>query len=354
MAAFRKYKDIQIKTLVVPTVVEIPFGSEFLERYDFAVFDQTLSSFEPHFFKREVLDKEEILLANASSDAKGIQYLLDNNSSTYTEYSLSETGEGQAQIVLTSMNPVTSSRLTFLLARFVALPNTIKISVEEESKEKIVVAEQKIEKTTILFPKTTASKWIITFHYSQPLWIAELRLHQDDTPKISIQALRFLAQPDHNYRVYFDSDRNPEKRSIGEAGNLSSDTGVVVLPEATSQNNPEYIIADQDKDSVPDIQDNCVSVANVDQYDRDGNKRGDVCDDFDRDGLVNNGDNCPNIPNRDQQDTDGDGQGDVCDGEESRITEREPWLPWVAMGLGTLVIVGLFLATRRGGRDVKN
>ncbi len=83
----------------------------------------------------------------------------------------------------------------------------------------------------------------------------------------------------------------------------------------------------------------CVQTANVDQKDIDGNGRGDVCDDYDRDGLITIKDNCPSDPNRNQIDTDGDGLGDVCDKEESRLTEKNPWLPWAGMGFAAVVLV---------------
>jgi hypothetical protein len=68
-----------------------------------------------------------------------------------------------------------------------------------------------------------------------------------------------------------------------------------------------------------------------------------VCDDFDRDGVMNSADNCPEDTNRNQSDVDADGIGDVCDPEESRITERYAWLPWVGIGLAGIVLVVLFV-----------
>ena len=57
---------------------------------------------------------------------------------------------------------------------------------------------------------------------------------------------------------------------------------------------------DHDGDGIPDMCDNCPSVANPDQQDTDGDLVGDACD------------NCPAVPNLAQGDSDGDGRGDAC------------------------------------------
>ena len=94
---------------------------------------------------------------------------------------------------------------------------------------------------------------------------------------------------------------------------------------------------DTDSDTIADIADNCVNVANTDQANADGDARGDLCDncvsvadssqqdsdgdsvgdacdpDTDGDGIANAADNCPAAANADQADNDGDGTGNVCD-----------------------------------------
>ena len=133
--------------------------------------------------------------------------------------------------------------------------------------------------------------------------------------------------------------------TLGEAGNLASNEEVVRIPELFTILNPIYKIADIDNDGLPDIADNCVSIANSDQTDENNNGKGDACDDFDRDGPINSLDNCPNLPNYDQKDADGDKIGDVCDKEESRITEQYPWIPWVGIGFAGVVLIILFAFT---------
>lgn len=81
---------------------------------------------------------------------------------------------------------------------------------------------------------------------------------------------------------------------------------------------------DTDKDTIPDVNDNCPTTPNFDQADADSDGIGDVCDtctDTDKDGYGNPGflqntcplDNCPDVPNANQTDADQDGVGDACD-----------------------------------------
>lgn len=345
-SAFRSFKDVAAPAIKVPTVVEVPMSSEFLERFDFAVYDKTAQTFEPWFFKQTSALKESVVMAS-SPTADSIQMLVDNDPKTYAQFSVPEQGLGQAVITLTTAQPVTTTALTMLLDRFVALPKQITVKAVVGGVEQIVVAETKLYDTTVRFPKTTSARWTITLTYGQPLRISELRLVQEEAVRDTLRSVRFLAQVGHEYRVYFNADRHAPM-TVREAGNLFNDVGVLRLSSVGQTTpNPEYRLADSDSDTIPDLQDNCVQVANTDQVDVDGNGRGDACDDFDRDGSINSKDNCRDLPNGGQADTDGDGIGDACDGEESRITEKHTWLPWAGIGFAAIVLVVLFALTAK-------
>lgn len=349
VSAYRFYKDIGSTSINVPTVVEIPFADEFIERFDFAVLDTTTNVFEPHFFKQETLINEIPISISANPNNGSASRMNDRNTGTYADFPLPDNAQGSTQITLLSAQPITSSALTIVLDNNVALPSFIEIRAITDRQNRIVVANQRMEQQTIRFPQTTSNQWTITFTFGQPLRISELRLFQDNSQKSNTRAIRFLAQPAHSYRIYFDPDRSAIV-PVGEAGNLVLSKDVLKISAVSSQRNLNYIIADIDGDGIPDIQDNCVSVANSDQQDVNNNGRGDVCDDFDQDGLVNLKDNCLNNPNRDQRDTDGDGIGDVCDKEESRITERHAWIPWVGIGFAALVLITLLALTAKSTR----
>jgi len=352
IAAYRSYKDINNLSLKAPTVIEVPFGGDFMERFDFAVVDKTTNSFEPYYFKQETLINEIPVFIAASINNKESSKMIDKNTNTYTDFPLPDNAQGKTQITLISPSPITSSFLTILLDANVALPTTVEIRALVKGRSAIVVASKPIHEQTIRFPQTTSNRWDITLTYSQPLRISELRLNQDNAEKANVRAIRFLAQPGHSYRVYFDPDR-PVNPPVGEAGNLALASDVLVMQKTPFYNNDQYVIADRDNDGIADIYDNCVSVSNPDQTDVNSNGRGDACDDFDQDGIINSQDNCPNNPNRNQLDEDGDGIGDACDKEESRLTEKHAWIPWLGIAFAGVVLVILFALTARANRNTK-
>lgn len=339
-SAFQKYKEISATTIKVPTVVEVSLPNDFSNRFDFAVLDSGSNIFQPHLF----IESLRTARTPVSVNAQGGDQMLDGDTRSFTEFALPQSGQGQTRLVLTSEKSMTLSGMTFFLDQFVALPSFVEIRANADSGEKIVLARSQMHSNSVVFPKTTAKEWVVSFTYGQMLRITEIVFNDETAGMTGTRVLRFLAQPKHSYRVYFDADRSVPMR-VGEAGNLASDKGVLRLAGIPTQTNEEFILADTDGDSIPDMRDNCVSTANSDQTDIDENGRGDVCDDFDKDGMVNNRDNCPNDPNYNQSDVDGDKIGDVCDKEESRVTEQYPWLPMAGIGFAGLVLAVMFTIT---------
>ena len=341
-SAFRHYVDVGSISISVPTVLDVPLNDLLsFERRGALVLDITDRTFEPNIVKQTILSNPIIITASAEASSMASSNMTDNNLRTYAEFNVPEDGFGTAQIMLNASKPITSSSLTVLLDNYVALPNSVEILALTASGNKIIVAKRAMNGSVVNFPQTTASVWTINFTYSQLLRISELRLAQDNLSKTIQSSVRFLSQPNHNYQIYFDADRNVNV-SLSEAGDLYSDKDVIRVSAGIVKTNPGYVVSDIDKDGIPDMRDNCVSLSNTDQEDGNGNGRGDACDDFDRDGIINSLDNCPNNPNAGQGDTDGDKMGDVCDDEESRITEKYGWLPWVGIGIAAAVFIGMF------------
>lgn len=347
-SAYRQFKDVP-KTfiqVVVPTVVEVPFDRDFLESYEFAVQDTVTNRFEPSYFLQT--NKSATFTAGSNDAAANAAALTDNDPVSYASFDVPGNTAIRTVITLTTAAPVTSSAITIALADNVALPTTVAIRASDSGgAEKVVVAERALDSTTVRFPQTRARIWVIELTHVQPLRIREMQLAEDNVP-VGSRSLRFLAQPDHSYRIYFNADRSVVVPS-GESGNLADSRNVRRVAASVSLPNPGYIPADSDSDGIPDTRDNCVSTANQDQADIDGNGLGDVCEDFDRDGIPNVRDNCPDNPNVNQADADSDGMGDACDKEESRLTEKYAWIPWAGIGFAALVIVALFALTARSG-----
>ena len=87
-------------------------------------------------------------------------------------------------------------------------------------------------------------------------------------------------------------------------------------------------VVDSDGDGVPDGQDNCPTVSNPNQADKDNDGIGDACDstddtDSDGDGIPDTTDNCPNVSNANQADKDNDGIGDACDSTDDTDSDGD-------------------------------
>jgi len=336
--AFKYYKNVS-PNISKTSVLEVPFNQESFSIPIFAVYNLTTSSFEPSLLSVEQKEtKANISFSNAVGNSSFIQ---DGNYSTYVEFPLTA-NSNRIEITFRFDKIITSSSLSFVLDNYVALPQSVSVSVKTLSGgDNVVLAPVRPTSGNIVFPKTTSATWSVVFDYVQPLRISEIKFN-DMSKTVSARGLRFLAQPGQSYQIYFDADRYVQSTNK-EAGDLFSSTGVIYSGILNSISNPEYQPVDSDADGVPDLSDNCVSVSNSDQKDSDGNGRGDACEDYDRDGVLNAKDNCPEIPNASQVDTDKDGIGDACDSVDNRITERMPWLPWVGIGIAGIVVFGLFI-----------
>ena len=345
LTAYRQYKDVNRLNIQVPTVVEVDFSNDELGYEGFSVVEANSYSIG-YYYNRTYIAPEEVLYATSSQALGQTNLMTDNSEQTFTEFELPDNYIGSAEITIQIPKLVRANSISLHLDNYVALPATIQISAVTGDKEKIVLATTKMTGQTVNFPATRANVWRVHLTYTQPLRITEIKIPETSPQTDQKKFIRFLAQPNTDYRIYFNSDR-PTNYKYQETGDLYSNEGVIKAQAGRSQSNPQYVIADTDYDGVPDISDNCIDKANTDQTDINANGRGDDCEDFDKDGIGNTTDNCPNIPNSNQDDTDGDKIGDACDSEESRITEKYPWLPWLGIGFAALVIVIMFAVTLR-------
>jgi len=337
-SAYRSKAVVVPGSIVVPTVVDVPIARNIDPRQEFLIVEEGSGRITPSYY----IDSKRTTAhpVTAYTEGQGY-YLVDSNYTSDVRYDLPEVGVGRATIQLQTDVPVLASQINLIVGKNSPLPMSVSITAVGDLGRTTVRAESPLSNEMIQFIPTRSQTWEIAFTYSQPLLISEVELVEDDPQQINERYLRFLAQPGESYGIYAYPDRFVPV-TYDEGGNLYYETEVLKLPSPVFVPNVRYVPADVDNDGIRDVVDNCISVANQDQLDIDRNGQGDACQDFDRDGYMNNLDNCPNLPNRDQRDEDGDGIGDVCDKEESRFTERLPWVPWAGMGIAGFVLIGLF------------
>lgn len=335
---FRNKAEVSEPKIVVPTVLEVPLGGN--TSSGILIYNNTDMKPIPSMIVGE--ESGKLLPMNISS-------LSDGNYRTFQNFDLTNDGSiGRGSITLEYAEPLRTNSIRLILAEFVALPLTVTIRAEVNGTSQIVLSSLTPTSELLTFPETTSKKWTIEFVYSQPLRIVEVEAFNLDRG-YSYNAVRFLAEPGKDYQIF----SHPEYWGLvdmGEAPNLRDDRGVVKTAPASFREYEGFVPKDSDADGVVDFLDNCVSIANPNQEDINQNGRGDVCDDFDRDGVVNSSDNCVNDPNRNQSNVDGDDLGDVCDPDESRLTEKYPFLVWGALGFVVLAFLGLLAYTVKTAR----
>lgn len=349
LTAFANLKHLTFPAVSVPTVVEIPVSDNFFQMGNFSnyfgVYEETTQTFQPtHLITRSAEFAKA--LPTAVSGIGSPSFLSDNNPRTSVEFPVTRDTIETATITLTATTPVSVNGISFSVDQFVALPQTIEIRSTDGGEERVILATTKLTDRVVRFPRIMTSSLTVKLGYVQPLRLTEVSLFEENPTIKTDLAIRFLARPNETYTLYFGADR-PVFFTTSESPNLMSDRDVVRQSEFPTVANPSYQIADSDTDGIPDRSDNCINDMNSDQRDENQNGRGDVCDDYDRDGVINGKDNCPDRPNANQLDTDTDGHGDVCDGEESRLTERFPWVPTVLIGLASVVVIALFASMLR-------
>lgn len=354
---FQNVINVAPVSILVPTVVEIPIEETVYLGSSILVKESATGAYITSYLHQTYTEPKIPLTVGSVPSDVNTRKLSDGYYDDGVTYQVTEEGEGVVYLQVKTPQPITTSHLKLSLAPYVSLPKSIQIKarLNEISSMQTIIAKKSLDGTMISFPEVTADYFEITLTYIQPLRITEIDFVQK-TQKDRERTIRFLAQPNSGYQIFYDSDQRINVRTM-EGGDLRSDEGVLRLSDYVSVSNSQYVMADTDDDDIPDLYDNCVDVYNPDQADIDGNGRGDACDDWDRDGILNYMDNCPHHPNRNQLDTDGDGIGDVCDDEESRFTEKNPWIPWVGMGTAAFVILILFATVAKGTNEedvVKN
>lgn len=338
LSAFRSMKMIVFNQISIPTIVEFPITSEEVGQQPFVLHE--VGSDKPvHYLVKTIEGKPPVSISTGSATVD-LSDMHDNNISTYFERPAVESTNSSVFFYKSAL-PITSSSLRITLSPNAYEPETVSIYNYIGPGNSNVVVSQVPFSNVIYFPENTSGNWQIVITHKQPLRIAEMELIAQNKIVQEYSVLRFLAIPNETYRMYLDPDRTVNLPYIEFVSLDDPVSNILRISEPQSRLNDMYRKADIDSDGIADEIDNCPSMANANQEDINKNTIGDACEDFDRDGILNGRDNCPNNPNINQRDGDSDGYGDVCDPEESRLTERIWWLPWlgIVVGFGTVMFI---------------
>lgn len=335
----------------VPTVVEVKLDNIDTQNQYFLVSDKDDQVLIPSLLVKNYVENEKTF--SVTNNQSVLRSINDGEYDTSETFMLSEDGDNSVSLEFNYNQPIRTDGFNFSLDKHVALPDSITISyLDENGDQSLIVSVTEPTKSKIDFPEVTSTKFVVDMEYSQPLRVTEASFDDLDLIYNKTPGLRFLAKPNNSYAIFFDREYYVDV-DLQEAPNLYNDEDVLEIQYSSLSENNLFVESDIDGDGVVDKIDNCVRIANPDQVDINDNGRGDVCDDYDRDGVINSKDNCPNDPNRRQLDKDGDGIGYVCDDEESRVTEKYPFIVWGGIIMAILVFIFLYLSAVRSIKEQK-
>ena len=335
LSAFRAMKLIVFNQVSIPTIVEFPITIEEIRQQPFVLYE-VRSNKPVHYLVKTMEGKPPVSISTGSASID-LSEIHDNTISTFVERPATQSINSSVFFYKSAL-PITSSSLKITLSPNAYEPETVSIYNYIGPGNSNVVVSQVPFNNVIYFPENTSGNWQIVITHKQPLRIAEMELVANNKIVQEYSVLRFLAIPNETYQMYLDSDRTVNLPFTEYVSLEDPVSNILRISEPQSRVNNQYRQADIDSDGIPDKSDNCPSTANADQVDVNKNSIGDACEDFDRDGVMNAQDNCPDNPNSNQSNADSDKYGDVCDPEESRLTERIWWLPWlgILVGFGTV------------------
>lgn len=259
--------------------------------------------------------------------------LADGDIDTTFDFPIRGVGLERGRIVIVYAKPLTTDSIVFRTTRDSYAPTVFTLTVDGKP------VLNTISGGSARFPKMEAQKIEIEFAYNQPIRFTEVGVGTLTEEEITSTA-RFVYMPGKTYQIYLDSVVGKESTPIPSI-NLFAKNDVKEIVFTGKTINTVYKDRDADADGIIDSVDNCLYQQNADQKDSNGNGTGDVCDDYDYDGVATYLDNCPTESNANQNDVDKDGKGDICDQEESRITEKYVWLPWVVFFGVLLAVLGM-------------
>lgn len=349
---FRDVRTVDIPSISVPTVVRT-YVSPPNQSDNFLLVEQTTKEIQP--FQSQTVYFSQLFYVYSGAEEKQPQFeLSDNDPLTYSEFSVdSEAETNTVSLTLEYDDTIETRKLVFTRDINVELPRYVTVSYKDiaTGEMRVILNRAAVTNSSIPIPSVESQLFEIEFEYDQPLRLTDIRMVESDKEEGRTEIV-FLARPGETYELYSQPEGTIPVYVEPESGNIRSDDIETLLVESSAVSpNPAFFSPDDDEDGIENRFDNCVNVKNEDQKDADDNGIGDACEDFDKDGIINSSDNCPDRANKNQIDTDGDGLGDACDNEESRLIEQYAYLPWIGLGIGSIIIIILFAVTIRSQRN---